>query len=63
MGVMIAALAGVLLGIPVLRLRGDYLAVVSHGPAHLPGVAALVMRGRHLRGARDHHGHHQVQLV
>ena len=30
-GVLIAASAGVLLGIPVLRLRGDYLAIVTLG--------------------------------
>ncbi len=31
LGVALAALAGVLLGIPVLRLRGDYLAIVTLG--------------------------------
>ncbi|MCC7447799.1 MAG: hypothetical protein IT324_10295 [Anaerolineae bacterium] len=30
-GMMVAAFAGVLLGIPVLRLRGDYLAIVTLG--------------------------------
>ncbi len=30
-GVLLAALAGVLLGLPVLRLRGDYLAIVTLG--------------------------------
>jgi branched-chain amino acid transport system permease protein len=30
-GVLIAALSGVLLGIPVLRMRGDYLAIVTLG--------------------------------
>lgn len=30
-GVLLAGLAGVLLGIPVLRLRGDYLAIVTLG--------------------------------
>lgn len=30
-GVMFAAFAGVMLGIPVLRLRGDYLAIVTLG--------------------------------
>jgi branched-chain amino acid transport system permease protein len=30
-GIVLAALAGVLLGIPVLRLRGDYLAIVTLG--------------------------------
>lgn len=31
LGVFIAGLAGVLLGLPVLRLRGDYLAIVTLG--------------------------------
>lgn len=30
-GVILAALAGILLGIPVLRMRGDYLAIVTLG--------------------------------
>jgi branched-chain amino acid transport system permease protein len=30
-GVLIAALSGILLGIPVLRMRGDYLAIVTLG--------------------------------
>jgi len=30
-GVVIAALSGILLGIPVLRMRGDYLAIVTLG--------------------------------
>jgi branched-chain amino acid transport system permease protein len=31
LGVIVAALAGILLGLPVLRLRGDYLAIVTLG--------------------------------
>jgi branched-chain amino acid transport system permease protein len=31
LGIIIAAIAGVLLGLPVLRLRGDYLAIVTLG--------------------------------
>jgi ABC-type branched-subunit amino acid transport system permease subunit len=31
LGIIIAALAGILLGIPVLRMRGDYLAIVTLG--------------------------------
>jgi ABC-type branched-subunit amino acid transport system permease subunit len=31
LGVVLAALAGILLGIPVLRMRGDYLAIVTLG--------------------------------
>lgn len=30
-GIIVAALAGILLGLPVLRLRGDYLAIVTLG--------------------------------
>ncbi len=30
-GVLLAALTGVLLGLPILRLRGDYLAIVTLG--------------------------------
>ncbi len=30
-GILLAAIAGVLLGIPVLRMRGDYLAIVTLG--------------------------------
>ncbi len=30
-GIVLAALAGILLGVPVLRLRGDYLAIVTLG--------------------------------
>ena len=31
LGMIVAALAGILLGLPVLRLRGDYLAIVTLG--------------------------------
>ena len=31
LGVLVAALTGILLGLPVLRLRGDYLAIVTLG--------------------------------
>jgi len=37
----IAALAGVLLGIPVLRMRGDYLAIVTLGFGEIIRVLAL----------------------
>ena len=30
-GIIVAALTGILLGTPVLRLRGDYLAIVTLG--------------------------------
>ena len=38
---VIAALAGVLLGIPVLRMRGDYLAIVTLGFGEIIRVLAL----------------------
>jgi len=38
---LIAALAGVLLGIPVLRMRGDYLAIVTLGFGEIIRVLAL----------------------
>jgi branched-chain amino acid transport system permease protein len=31
LGVIVAAITGILLGLPVLRLRGDYLAIVTLG--------------------------------
>lgn len=40
LGVIVAALAGVLLGLPVLRLRGDYLAIVTLGFGEVVRVLA-----------------------
>lgn len=40
-GVAAAALAGILLGLPVLRLRGDYLAIVTLGFGEVIQVLAL----------------------
>jgi len=37
-GVMLAAIAGILLGIPVLRMRGDYLAIVTLGFGQIIGI-------------------------
>ena len=37
-GIMLAAIAGVLLGIPVLRMRGDYLAIVTLGFGQIIGI-------------------------
>ncbi len=37
-GVVLAAVAGVLLGIPVLRMRGDYLAIVTLGFGEIIGI-------------------------
>ena len=39
--VLISALAGVMLGIPVLRLRGDYLAIVTLGFGEIIRLVAL----------------------
>jgi branched-chain amino acid transport system permease protein len=41
LGVGLAALTGILLGLPVLRLRGDYLAIVTLGFGELIRVLAL----------------------
>jgi branched-chain amino acid transport system permease protein len=40
LGVLVAALTGILLGLPVLRLRGDYLAVVTLGFGEVVRVLA-----------------------
>lgn len=40
LGVATAALAGVVLGVPVLRLRGDYLAIVTLGFGEILGTLA-----------------------
>jgi branched-chain amino acid transport system permease protein len=37
---IIAALAGIVIGLPTLRLRGDYLAIVTLGFGEIVGVAA-----------------------
>ena len=37
-GVVLASLAGILLGIPVLRMRGDYLAIVTLGFGQIIGI-------------------------
>ncbi len=37
-GIILAALAGILLGIPVLRMRGDYLAIVTLGFGQIIGI-------------------------
>ncbi len=39
-GVVVAAVAGILLGLPVLRLRGDYLAIVTLGFGEMIRVLA-----------------------
>jgi len=38
LGIMLAASAGILLGIPVLRMRGDYLAIVTLGFGQIIGI-------------------------
>jgi branched-chain amino acid transport system permease protein len=37
-GIVLAAAAGILLGIPVLRMRGDYLAIVTLGFGQIIGI-------------------------
>lgn len=37
-GILLAATAGILLGIPVLRMRGDYLAIVTLGFGQIIGI-------------------------
>ncbi len=37
-GIVLASLAGMLLGIPVLRMRGDYLAIVTLGFGQIIGI-------------------------
>jgi branched-chain amino acid transport system permease protein len=37
-GILIASLAGILLGMPVLRMRGDYLAIVTLGFGQIIGI-------------------------
>lgn len=49
--VLVAALAGVLLGIPVLRLRGDYLAIVTLGFGEIIRLIALSNLFKPLLGA------------
>lgn len=39
-GIAVAALAGILLGLPVLRLRGDYLAIVTLGFGEMVRILA-----------------------
>ena len=49
--VLVAALAGILLGIPVLRLRGDYLAIVTLGFGEIIRLIALSNLFKPLLGA------------
>jgi len=46
-GVVLAAMAGVILGVPVLRLRGDYLAIVTLGFGQ---IIAVLLRSDELTG-------------
>ena len=58
LGVVVAAITGVLLGLPVLRLRGDYLAIVTLGF----GEVIRVLAKKNLDKPVEHHqrpqGHH-----
>lgn len=49
--ILVAGLAGVLLGIPVLRLRGDYLAIVTLGFGEIIRLIALSNEFKPLLGA------------
>ncbi|MBZ0287185.1 MAG: leucine/isoleucine/valine transporter permease subunit [Anaerolineae bacterium] len=49
--ILVAGLAGVLLGIPVLRLRGDYLAIVTLGFGEIIRLLALSSDLKPLLGA------------
>jgi len=49
--ILVSALAGVLLGIPVLRLRGDYLAIVTLGFGEIIRLIALSNDFKPLLGA------------
>jgi branched-chain amino acid transport system permease protein len=49
--ILVAGLAGVLLGIPVLRLRGDYLAIVTLGFGEIIRLIALSNEFKPLFGA------------
>jgi ABC-type branched-subunit amino acid transport system permease subunit len=51
LGIALAMIAGVLLGIPVLRLRGDYLAIVTLGFGEIIRITASNLDGI-TRGAR-----------
>jgi branched-chain amino acid transport system permease protein len=47
--IIIAALTGILLGLPVLRLRGDYLAIVTLGFGEVIRVLANNLGGRRVQ--------------
>jgi branched-chain amino acid transport system permease protein len=51
---LLAAIAGVIIGLPTLRLRGDYLAIVTLGFGEIVGVAAN--NGDHIAGANITNG-------
>ncbi|MCU0512946.1 MAG: branched-chain amino acid ABC transporter permease [Anaerolineae bacterium] len=57
-GVLLAAVAGILLGLPVLRLRGDYLAIVTLGFGEIIRVLFnnLGEPGNITNGAQGLHG-------
>jgi len=56
-GVLVAALSGILLGVPVLRMRGDYLAIVTLGFGEIIRILAksdvLTSFSGGPRGVRD----------
>jgi branched-chain amino acid transport system permease protein len=57
----LAGLAGVIIGLPTLRLRGDYLAIVTLGFGEIVYVAAL--NGDHLIGANITNGSQGINPI
>lgn len=51
LAILVSALAGVMLGIPILRLRGDYLAIVTLGFGEIINRIALSNQFKPLLGA------------
>ena len=63
-GAAVAALFGVIIGIPVLRLRGDYLAIVTlaFGEIGLTGDLRAVQNGEKILREAGHLGFERVVL-
>jgi branched-chain amino acid transport system permease protein len=58
---VLAAFAGVVIGLPTLRLRGDYLAIVTLGFGEIVYVAAL--NGDHIVGANITNGSQGINPI
>ena len=48
----ICAIAGIIIGLPTLRLRGDYIAIVTLAFGEIIGVVAVNGQSVHLGGGR-----------